>query len=700
MLSTDLQPGQVIAGYRIERLLGRGAMGVVYLAEQTNLSRWVAFKVLYDENTRDADFIERFLNEARAAAALYHPGIVQAYDAGRVDGLYYFAMEYVSGRTLLSWINEYGRLTIDDSLRIAADLAEVLAYGWDETQLIHGDIKPDNIMIDNRGRTKLMDFGLAMVSHTERTGGPIMLTPLYAAPELIRGDTPGDIGTDIYAFGATLYHMLAGHPPFPGSDAQDVMRRHLDSRPTPLYAFFPDIPMYIATFVDRLIRKDPSERFSSWHEIRAYIVELKLRYEKEGDEMHQLAAHVGAQQLENEKSMPLTALATGRWRMNRPLRRWLKRIMLVLLVLSALAVGYFWNHHEETVTDPGNPVPPPSPAVPATEIKPAEPAVVWSGETSVWETPAVGSLNPEGENPPPVNPDPPAAPVVKTDPPPNPDTGTKPPFKPAPHTWRPARIQDCLYRDEQIRIFEVFRLAYMVTVSTSGIKGCEQRGRAWLETYKNKEKANEYQRMAFFLNTVLREYWTLNDELMAQQASLFRDQQAVPWPAQLKGVAGNVFINAIRPQGLEFFDTRRNLQRLRWSEIQPQQMLWLCDRVFSFRVADDRLRGGYLAFLLHNEMKSGRNDAVWDKAWNNIADQRNRNAWNQVRNHLLAMNLDAEAAALHHWEAALAAYQANRLKEAKDEAIKFMQFTANVVTRHRDEAKSLIKAIDAELPPE
>ena len=696
MQSTDLQPGQVIAGYRIERLLGRGAMGVVYLAEQTNLSRWVAFKVLYDENTRDSDFIERFLNEARAAAALFHPGIVQAYDAGRVDGLYYFAMEYVSGRTLLSWINEYGRLNIDDSLRIAGDLAEVLAYGWDETQLIHGDIKPDNIMIDNRGRTKLMDFGLAMVSHTERTGGPIMLTPLYAAPELIRGDTPGDIGTDMYAFGATLYHMLAGHPPFPGSDAQEVMRRHLDSRPTPLYAFFPDIPMYIATFVDRLIRKDPAERFSSWHEVRAYILELQQRYQKEGDEMHQLAAHVGARQAEEEKDQTLSALATGAWKINRQRRRWLNRVLLILLLLLAVAVGYFWSRHSETVPPPA--APPATPiqagAVPA-ETKPAEPAVVWSGETSVWEVPAVGSLVPEGGEPPPAKAEPP---VVKTEPPPNPD-GTKPPFKPAPHTWRPARNQEALYRDEQIRIFEVFRLAHPVTISPNGIERCSQRGRNWLENYRNKENTGDYQQMGFFLNTILGEYRTLTDELAGQQTSLFRNQQPVFWPVPIKGVVGPLAISAIKPQRIELLDSRRNILGLRWNEIQLPQMLWLCDRVFSFRVQDYRLRGGYLALLLHNEMKSGRNDAVWETAWKNITDQRNKNGWDQVRKTLLGFNLEAEATALHHWEMALAAYQASRLKEAKSEAIKFMAFNATVVSRHREEARSLIQAVDAELPP-
>jgi predicted Ser/Thr protein kinase len=696
MLNTDLQPGQVIAGYRIERLLGRGAMGVVYLAEQTNLSRWVAFKVLYDENTRDGDFIERFLNEARAAAALFHPGIVQAYDAGCVDGLYYFAMEYVSGRTLLSWINEYGRLTIDDSLRISADLAEVLAYGWDETQLIHGDIKPDNIMIDHRGRTKLMDFGLAMVSHTERTGGPIMLTPLYAAPELIRGETPGDIGTDIYAFGATLYHMLAGHPPFPGADAQDVMRRHLDSRPTPLHAFFPEIPTYISTFVDRLIRKDPAERFSSWHEVRAYIAELQQRHEKEGDEMHQLAAMVDAKRSENEREM--AALATGVWQLTPRQRHWLNRILLALLVLSAAAIGYFWNRHG------GVPPPPDSPPAPETApatppgpgVKPAEPAVVWSGEASAWEVPAVGSLTTEGENPP-APPEPPG-PVVKTDPAAPPDPTAKPAFQPAPHAWRPARNPEWMYRDEQILIYDAFRLAPLITGSSDRIKVCEQWSRTWLETYKAREKAREYRRVAFFANTALREYWSLNDELVGQQTAL-RNQPPQPWPGQINGAAGNLLINAIKLQGVEFVDGRNKLWYLRWAEISPQQMLWLCDRVFMQPVVNDSFRGGYLTFLLHNEMKSGRNDQVWDKAWSKIVDKRNQSAWDDLRRTFLGMNLEAEDAALQHWKLAIDAYKANRLAEAKTEAIKFLQFNTTIVARHREEAQALINAVNAELPP-
>ncbi len=693
MLSTDLQPGQVIAGYRIERLLGRGAMGVVYLAEQTNLSRWVAFKVLYDENTRDSDFIERFLNEARAAAALFHPGIVQAYDAGCVDGLYYFAMEYVSGRTLLSWVNEYGRLTIDDSLRIAADLAEVLAYGWDETQLIHGDIKPDNIMIDNRGRTKLMDFGLAMVSHTERTGGPIMLTPLYAAPELIRGETPGDIGTDIYAFGATLYHMLAGHPPFPGSDAQEVMRRHLDSRPTPLHAFFPEVPVYISTFVDRLIRKDPTERFSSWHEVRAYIAELQQRYEKEGDEMHQLATAIGANQDEKEKTM--TALATGGWKPSSQQRLWLNRILVLLLILLAMALGYFWNR-PRPAPEVSQPPPATTPTPPPPEVVPTAPNVVWSGDASAWEVPAVGSLTTEGENPPPV-PNPPP-PVANPDPA-NPDTGAKPVFKPAPHSWRPAHNPDWMYRDEQILIFDAFRLAPLINASSERIKVCEQWSRTWLETYKIKSKSQDYQRITFFLNSVLRGYWALNDQLAAQQIAL-RNQPPLPWPGQINGANGNLLINAIKLQGLEFIDARRKYYYLRWNEVTPQQMLWLCDRVFSQSVPNDNFRSGYLALLLHSEMKFGRNDQAWNKAWGNIVDKRSQSAWNSMRRDLLSMNLEAEDAALHHWKLAIDAYKANRLAEAKDEAIKFLQFNTTIVARHREEATALIKAVTAELPPE
>jgi len=267
--ASDLANGTIVAGYRIERELGRGAMAVVYRAIQLNLERPVALKVLTDELAKNEEFVSRFFNEARAAAQLSHPNIVQAYDAGVTDGnVHYFAMEYVEGETLLNRILREGFLRPSIGLWIALDIGDALDYGWQNQTLTHGDIKPENIMLNSSGQTKLADFGLAKVAGHDFEGSEIMLTPLYAAPELIRGKRTGDCRADIYSFGATLYHMFAGVPPYPGDEAREVMRRHVSEPLTPLNQRNPAISKNISDLVGSLLEKSPDDRPQDWEEIK------------------------------------------------------------------------------------------------------------------------------------------------------------------------------------------------------------------------------------------------------------------------------------------------------------------------------------------------------------------------------------------------------------------------------------------------
>ena len=262
--------GTVIAQYRIEREIGRGAMGIVYLAIQEQLERPVALKVLNSALAHDQEFVKRFFNEARSAAALSHPKIIQAYDAGFVEpDLYFFAMEYIEGETLYDQLKREGALKQPEALAVASDIAEALHYGWKRQNLIHGNIKPENIMISAAGETKLADFGLAKVSGHDFSGDGIMLTPLYAAPELIRGDAPpGDCRPDIYSFGATLYHLLNGEPPFPGTDPKVVLRRHLEETVRPLSDLNSKISKDVSDFVClQLLAKDPAARPQTWEQV-------------------------------------------------------------------------------------------------------------------------------------------------------------------------------------------------------------------------------------------------------------------------------------------------------------------------------------------------------------------------------------------------------------------------------------------------
>ena len=265
-----LPKGTVINGFTILSELGHGGMGVVYLARQDNLKRYVAFKVLEDSLTGDEKFVEGFFREARAAASLSHPNIVQAYDAGITEnGIYFFVMELIDGENLDRYIEQYGAVDIMKGLKIAERIADALAYAWERKNLCHGDIKPENIILKPDGEVKLADLGLARDYRNDRLkSGEIMATPAYAPPEIIRAEFD-KIGcrSDMYSFGATLYHLFAGIPPFPGSDPEEVCRMQLNNQPKPLIAVNNEIPSPLSMLVDKLMEKSPNNRPETWSEV-------------------------------------------------------------------------------------------------------------------------------------------------------------------------------------------------------------------------------------------------------------------------------------------------------------------------------------------------------------------------------------------------------------------------------------------------
>lgn len=274
-LRRDLRRGEVVAGFEIEEELGRGAMGIVYQARQTNLDREVAIKILSDDSASDEVYVERFFREARAAASLSHPNVVQAYDAGVTeDGIYYFVMEKITGENLELVLNNVGPLNIPQALDVFISVANALSYAWTRNQLSHGDIKPENIIMRLNGKVKLADFGLARrAKDPELANEDIRATPAYAPPEIINGDkdVPG-FKSDMYSFGATAYHILIGHEPFVGTDPMKVCAMQLSEIQTPLSELNPNIPKRLSDLVDTLMRKDPAERPASWSDV---VDELK-----------------------------------------------------------------------------------------------------------------------------------------------------------------------------------------------------------------------------------------------------------------------------------------------------------------------------------------------------------------------------------------------------------------------------------------
>ncbi|MEA2012284.1 MAG: serine/threonine-protein kinase [Verrucomicrobiota bacterium] len=277
---TNLPEGYKVDGYIIKQEIGRGNMGIVYKALQENLQRFIALKILYSDVAEDKGFVKNFIREARSAGAFSHLHIVQAYDVGiSEDGLYYFAMELVDGTSIGDEIREQGKLKPKEAIDIMVKIAEALEYGYKTQRLTHGDIKPENILLTQVYEPKLADLGLAKTIRDELQidNNDLILTPLYGAPELIKRKwQPGDPRADIYAFGATLFHMLAGMPPFSGSNPDKVLQRHLKEDPPQLDEIINGFSHELSQFIDLLLEKDPDKRPSSWTQVKDKLKKINL----------------------------------------------------------------------------------------------------------------------------------------------------------------------------------------------------------------------------------------------------------------------------------------------------------------------------------------------------------------------------------------------------------------------------------------
>jgi serine/threonine protein kinase len=220
-----------IPGYQMIQKLGKGSMGIVFKAKQISVDRVVAIKILLDPLAQNKEFIKRFEREAMIAAKLSHNNVVNAIDAGQIDGHYYFVMEYVEGPTIKDYLDKNKTFDEKEALRITLAIAEALKHAA-HRGLIHRDIKPENVILTRQGEVKLADLGLARLTGDEKWGlseaGMAIGTPYYISPEQVRGQTNIDIRADIYSLGATLYHMVTGRVPYGGETPNEVMRKHVD----------------------------------------------------------------------------------------------------------------------------------------------------------------------------------------------------------------------------------------------------------------------------------------------------------------------------------------------------------------------------------------------------------------------------------------------------------------------------------------
>ncbi len=257
-----LATGAVIADFIILEELGRGGMGIVYLAHQISLDRPAAVKILADNFANNAEFVVNFIKEARAAAKLNHPHIVQAYAVGEDEGIFYFAMEHIDGETMKQVLRREKIIPIDRSITIIQQIAEALDYAWKEAKLIHRDIKPDNIMLTKNGRAKLADLGLSKVAgdSDDSESDEVMGTPQYISPEHLTG-APMDGRSDIYSLGATFYHLITGRFPFEGRTATEIARKHLEERLVPPHLINPEIPIAIGQIIEKMMAKNIKNRY-------------------------------------------------------------------------------------------------------------------------------------------------------------------------------------------------------------------------------------------------------------------------------------------------------------------------------------------------------------------------------------------------------------------------------------------------------
>ena len=356
MTSTDTRINRVFdTRYVIKRKLGSGGMADVYLAEDQELGRRVALKLLDDRHASDEQFVERFRREAQSAAGLNHPSIVSIFDRGQAEGTYYIAMEYLDGRTLKELLIRNGPTPPAIAIDYARQILGALAFAH-RNGIVHRDIKPHNIIVRQDGRLKVTDFGIARSGASQMTeAGSIVGTAQYLSPEQARG-APVDPRSDLYSLGIVLYEMLTGKVPFTGDTPVEIAMKHLSQVPEPPSTLRPEVPHDLDAVVMRAIAKDPDQRYGSAEEMDADLARVArgvaVSRETE-DAMTQVLAGAGvaASQTMVTKPRPVATPPIPPayrpptpyydYEEQPPRRSLLPWLLALLLILAAAAGGWF-----------------------------------------------------------------------------------------------------------------------------------------------------------------------------------------------------------------------------------------------------------------------------------------------------------------------------------------------------------------------
>lgn len=289
--------------FEIQEVLGAGGMGAVYRAWDTTLSRAVALKLLRKEYSANPEFVAQFQREASITASINHPNVVKVYSTGTDHGLLYIAMELVDKGSLDDLMTLQGRVPEAQVLEVGAQIAHGLDAAL-QRGLIHRDVKPGNILFADAHSAKIVDFGLASLQeHAGKVGGEVWGTPYYVAPEKLDNPPREDFRSDLYSLGGTLFHALAGRPPFEAETASMVALKHLKSQAVSLQAFAPDVSSATAFVINKALSKEPDDRYQSYAEFAEHLEYARSELLKAGAGSAQKRARVAMESDDDARAM-------------------------------------------------------------------------------------------------------------------------------------------------------------------------------------------------------------------------------------------------------------------------------------------------------------------------------------------------------------------------------------------------------------
>ncbi|MFC1586886.1 protein kinase [Planctomycetota bacterium] len=335
--------GQQVGPYVIREQIGRGGMGVVYKAYEKNLDRMVAVKFLPQHMCADSNYRDRFLNEARAAAKLEHPSIIPVYTAGEYEAQLYIAMQFVKGKTLADMLDQQKVLQTQTGLEVARGVLAALEHAH-RRGLVHRDIKPDNIMIDNQGNVKVMDFGLAKISNISgglTQSGLYLGTPEYSSPEQCATNTL-DGRSDIYSLGVVLYECLSGGLPHTAETPLALFNKVTKEHPTPVRVLNTSVPKTVEALIDKMLAKRPDERYQNAPEAIAdidKILAIENFPKTDPSQIAPISKHITVADFDDSRTVAVKYDSQGQAYVPRR-RTWVLSAVAVILLAAVLGIIY------------------------------------------------------------------------------------------------------------------------------------------------------------------------------------------------------------------------------------------------------------------------------------------------------------------------------------------------------------------------